>query len=70
GISRAQRIESVGSRKGRKMLLDLEKIFNARNDKKHMTKFESDLYPDPLYPGESFGTRVSLTIPKNYSYEL
>ena len=70
GITRAQRNPGIGSRKGRKMLEELHEIFNRRNERKISTQFESDLYPEPGAPEVRFGTRVTITIPKIYSYDL
>jgi sensor histidine kinase YesM len=70
GFTRAARSAKIGSRKGRKMLDELQHIFNQKNAHQITTRILTDRFPDPHKPGEQYGTRIELTIPKDYSYDL
>ncbi|MCB0584536.1 MAG: histidine kinase [Phaeodactylibacter sp.] len=69
GYSNAKKKNLRGTRQGTKMLDSLHDIFNARNVRKIITSIEDNIYFDSQ-SGLSYGTRISILIPKQFNYEL
>ena len=68
GRREAAKADSSGTQKGVKMLQQLIKIFNSRNNKKLSFYYEDDIFTKQN--GIKHGTRVIFQIPQNYNYEL
>lgn len=70
GIGRemAAKIGSKGTQQGTKMLRELITIYNKRNKYKLKQTYTDNLYTTEK--GISYGTRVTIQIPKNYAYEF
>lgn len=70
GIGRlaAKEIESIGTQQGTKMLQEIILIYNQYNKTKLVTTYEDNIFTNS--EGKKFGTRVILTLPKNYQYEI
>lgn len=68
GRAAARIIGSKGTQNGTKMLKELETIYNNQNDLNLSQTYEDEILTDES--GKSYGTRVIITIPKNYNFEL
>jgi len=70
GREKAKTLESQGTQTGVKMLKEIHRIFNERNSSYQQIKswYSDDIFQDEN--GISYGTRISITVPKNYNYEL
>lgn len=69
GYSNAIRMKKSGTRQGTKMLKDLQKLFNAYNEEKIISRLEDGIYFNARN-GSSYGTRIIILIPKRYNYEI
>lgn len=67
GRNYAKKIKSTGTQRGSQMLRELHEIFNEVNKNKISTVYDDDIYQSE---GLNFGTRVTITIPKNYKYQI
>lgn len=67
GREKARKIRSMGTQQGTKMLLELHRIFNRVNSVPIVRKYFDNIFEDEQ---GYFGTRVEISIPKNYTYEL
>ncbi|MEL6833795.1 MAG: histidine kinase [Bacteroidota bacterium] len=56
--------------RGTRIMLALQDVFNKRNALKLSTVVESPLYDELDDSGQKFGTRVTVTVPKEYSYVI
>ena len=68
GFSNAKQMRSLGTQQGTKMLKNLHKIFNKKNRLQIVTELEENFYIDTNT--KTYGTRIKITIPKEYNYEL
>lgn len=68
GISRSKKVDSKGTQSGTKMLEELYHIFNQNNREQIVCTYEDNIFSD--LTGETYGTRISIKLPKVYSYEL
>ena len=70
GIGRqaAAILGSKGTQNGTKMLAELQRIYNKNNVLKISQEYQDNIFsgPDQL----SFGTRVIITIPKEFNYHV
>lgn len=67
GRNYSKKIKSTGTQRGSQMLKELHEIFNEVNDQKITTLYEDEIF----HAGEErFGTRVIITIPKQYKYQI
>lgn len=69
GYSNARKKNIGGTRQGERMLNSLHEIFNPRNVRKIISNIEDNIYLDQDRR-EGYGTRISILIPKRFSYEL
>lgn len=70
GRIKAQSLNSSGTQTGTKMLNALHDIFNqnALNQKKITTVYKDDIFCDAS--GSRYGTSVTISIPKQFNYEV
>ncbi len=66
GRDKSKLIGSKGTQNGTKMLSEIEKIFNKQNKLKISQQYIDGIYTDS--EGLSYGTKVIITIPKQYNY--
>jgi len=64
----AKALQSEGTQQGSLMLNQLQKIFNQKNKRKMTTRYFDNIYSEN--EGKSYGTKVSIIIPKNFNYAL
>lgn len=67
GYTNAKAMNSHGTQQGTKMIRKLYEIFNTKNTSKYEMTVEDNIYNDK---GDTYGTCVTILIPKKYSYEL
>jgi sensor histidine kinase YesM len=68
GRARAHQLGSRGNHQGTRMLAELHVIFNRYNPLPIRSYYEDDIFRNDA--GEAYGTRVHLSIPKSYRYDL
>ncbi len=68
GRERSKIIGSKGTQNGTKMLTEIEKIFNKQNKLKISQQYIDGIYTDS--EGSTYGTKVIITVPKQYTYIL
>ena len=66
GRDKSKLIGSKGTQNGTKMLSEIEKIFNKQNKLKISQQYIDGIYRDS--EGLYYGTKVIITIPKQYNY--
>ena len=68
GRHNAATLQSAGTQQGSLMLDQLHNIFNQKNSRNMKTTYIDGIFSTT--EGTPYGTKVSITIPKNYSYAL
>ena len=68
GRVKAQSIGSKGTQNGTKMLNELQLIYNEFNYFKMTQNYEDEIFSDQA--GVKFGTRMNITIPKSFNFQV